>query len=395
MRDNILIQLCDSTARVISDKAETPLMKFEKVNAIAENTRSQTLSIPPGPEWLERFHEAYNTDTTKYKGFTIKEIYQHVSNGSNGENEDERKLTIVGNRFSIIDGFLYKIVGTLLLVVIPHSFRKELVRSHHYVFDRHQSVMSMYNSIHRRSWFPRLKELCSFIVTHCLQCGMKFTQNASFMPSTSMFRVDRPRTYWSVDHFNWNGLNILICVDMYSRWIEAKICSDTSALVTANSLLQMLIFRHGAPRSIKSDRGSSFVNEINENLFQLLGITHMTSIPLTAECNGVAERAVQILKSLLSCDSGLPNEVILQAAVYTHNTRNNKNGFSPFEVVHGEYAIDIMFNSNLHIHEEFHDIIVRIAEFRNAYDISRCIDYEEQVISQLLNQEEQGEAPSL
>ena len=70
--------------------------------------------------------------------------------------------------------------------------------------------------------------------------------------------------------------------------------SATSTVVI--ELLRTSFARFGIPETIVTDNGPCFVSEEIEMYFQMNGIKHITSAPYHPASNGLAERAVQVLK---------------------------------------------------------------------------------------------------
>jgi hypothetical protein len=89
---------------------------------------------------------------------------------------------------------------------------------------------------------------------------------------------------WGIDHAvelptSSNGnKHCLLCVDYYSKWIEAIPVKDLSAETTLQAFLLHVIARYGTPAEIISDNGTAFKGEfrdfctrrlIHQRLFQM------------------------------------------------------------------------------------------------------------------------------
>ncbi len=66
--------------------------------------------------------------------------------------------------------------------------------------------------------------------------------------------------------------------------------SDTSAIPCARALLNH-VYRYGTPMTIRSDRGTHFVNGIISQLLSLLQVDHELSLAYSKEQNAIVERA--------------------------------------------------------------------------------------------------------
>jgi transposase InsO family protein len=92
----------------------------------------------------------------------------------------------------------------------------------------------------------------------------------------------------AVDDFN--NCHILVIIDCFTRWVELVPIPDTSALSAARGLLQH-VGRFGVPSSIRSDRGSQFVNELLVDFSKLVRTDQEFTTAYSKEENAIVERA--------------------------------------------------------------------------------------------------------
>ena len=88
----------------------------------------------------------------------------------------------------------------------------------------------------------------------------------------------------------------LITVDAHSKWLEAHVVETPTSAGTIQKLRQMFA-THGIPETIVSDNGSVFTSKEFTQFTNMNGIKHLTTAPYHPASNGLAERAVQTLKS--------------------------------------------------------------------------------------------------
>ena len=86
-----------------------------------------------------------------------------------------------------------------------------------------------------------------------------------------------------------------VIIDAHSKWIEVfPTSSATSSAVV--EVLRSIFVRFGIPEMIVSDNGPCLVSEEFEFFLRANGVKHVTSAPYHPSTNGLAERAIQILK---------------------------------------------------------------------------------------------------
>ena len=96
---------------------------------------------------------------------------------------------------------------------------------------------------------------------------------------------------------------ILVIIDSHSKWIEA-FPTDSSTSTTVIDLSRRLFAQFGIPEILVTDNGSCFVSEEFETFLSKNGIKHILSAPFHPPTNGLAERAIQILKKGIKKEKG-------------------------------------------------------------------------------------------
>ena len=83
---------------------------------------------------------------------------------------------------------------------------------------------------------------------------------------------------------------ILVCIDVFSRFVELRATKNVTAKEAAVVLLD-ICGRYGAPRELRSDRGSQFNNHVISQLLTLLGTGRAFTPAHRPQVNGIVERA--------------------------------------------------------------------------------------------------------
>ena len=84
-------------------------------------------------------------------------------------------------------------------------------------------------------------------------------------------------------------------MDAHSKWIEAIPTSGSISRVVIEEL-RFLFSQFGLPECIISDNGTYFTSQEFREFLKRHGVNHITSAPYHPASNGLAERAVQVVK---------------------------------------------------------------------------------------------------
>jgi transposase InsO family protein len=93
---------------------------------------------------------------------------------------------------------------------------------------------------------------------------------------------------------------VLTAIDAFSRFLVAVPLRDKSAVTVATALAQHVFLPFGSCRSMVSDQGTDFCNDVLQELMRVLGIQKLRTTAYRASANGRVERVHRTLNNLLS-----------------------------------------------------------------------------------------------
>ena len=82
---------------------------------------------------------------------------------------------------------------------------------------------------------------------------------------------------------------IVVAIDSFSRFVEMKAAPDATAKSAAAFLLE-LFGRYGAPKTLRSDRGTQFTAHLVQQLLALCGAASRLTLSYRPQANGIVER---------------------------------------------------------------------------------------------------------
>ena len=133
--------------------------------------------------------------------------------------------------------------------------------------------------------------------------------------------------------------NVLVVVDIFTKWVEAYPCAKADAGTVVKHLLINFFCRFGIPHKVSHDQGGHFTGEVTRAACKALGIKqafHCVYHPASA---GAVERQNGVLKNKLAkitTETGLKwPEALPLALMSMRSTVNRKTGLSPHEILMG------------------------------------------------------------
>ncbi|UYV67068.1 K02A2.6-like [Cordylochernes scorpioides] len=121
---------------------------------------------------------------------------------------------------------------------------------------------------------------------------------------------------------------IVVCTDYYSRHVETAALPRGTATEIADFFLKIIVLRHGAPKILISDRGSSFLSK------------------LLTQTNGQTERMNRTLTDMISMyiDEKHQNwDEILPFVTFAYNSSvQETTGYSPYFLIHGREPLTFL-----------------------------------------------------
>lgn len=136
-----------------------------------------------------------------------------------------------------------------------------------------------------------------------------------------------------------NGFRYILTMQcVLTKFIIAHPIPTKDAVTTARTLVEQLILRYGIFKTLKSDRGTEFTNELLKNICLLLNIDQKFSSPYHHETIGALERNHRVLNEfMLTSTNNNEWDTWLPYFAFAYNTSPHVDtGYSPFELVFGK-----------------------------------------------------------
>ncbi|UYV60442.1 K02A2.6-like [Cordylochernes scorpioides] len=139
---------------------------------------------------------------------------------------------------------------------------------------------------------------------------------------------------------------IVVCTDYYSRHVETAALPRGTATEIADFFLKRIVLRHGAPKILISDRGSSFLSKLLTQVLKICNTIHKKTTSYHPQTNGQTERMNRTLTDmiLMYIDEKHQNwDEILPFVTFAYNSSvQETTGYSPYFLIHGREPLTFL-----------------------------------------------------
>ena len=220
-------------------------------------------------------------------------------------------------------------------IVVPTKLQSNLLFELHMT---HPGVVKMKEVARSNFWWPKISKQIEAIVRSCAGCN-KFKKKPVPAPLCSWPYAKKPMERVHIDYCEYRGKNLLVMIDAYSKYIWTHVMnSDTTTLKTLAVLYGWFCERSGFPVTLVSDNGPQFTSKEFATKMKNWGVKHILTPPYHPASNGIAEKAVGIVKGKLK-KMGSPVTPVelyvnLQLVLKTYRAMpHSSTGHTPFELI--------------------------------------------------------------
>ena len=286
------------------------------------------------------------------------------------------------SKISFENGLFYFQTEANKCIIVPLAARSEVLKElHARTLSGHLGINKTKDKIRERFVWPGMnKDIKAFIMS-CDICNRvkhkHFSLRAPLKPIVcscvlDMMSID---VAGPLETTKAGNRYIIIVVDNFSKYIEAIAVPDFNAETTANFIINKVICKYGVVKSIHSDQGVNFESELVKQVCKLLRIDKIKSVSYHPQSNGQVERAIQTVKTMMSCFVAENNDdwdLCLDQVIYAYNTSvNESTKHTPFEIMFGRPAKQLIDNTEIKLdstpitNDAVHKYLKQIKENQN------------------------------
>ena len=182
-------------------------------------------------------------------------------------------------------------------VVIPASLRHEiLVACHDDPTAAHLGIFKTYEKVRSRYYWNGMYKDIEHWCKSCIDCAMKKIPRGKHKAPLLPIPVDGAFDRVAMDILGPFPVShdgnryIIVFSDYYTRWPEAFALPSVEAPRLAELIVNEIVARHGAPRTLLSDRGPNFLASIVKEVSKIMNIRRTHTTAYHPQTDGLVER---------------------------------------------------------------------------------------------------------
>jgi hypothetical protein len=263
--------------------------------------------------------------------------------------EDTRR-----DKYILKEGILYKKRNEQLLRVVRRfEIEPILYLMHDHQLSAHFGVTTTRERVKEKYFWPGMDKDIEDYVRSCDNCQRRGKRDN--IHKLHSIEVKEPFYCIGIDFVGPlpltenNNKHIIVAIDYFTKWPEARATKTVSSEEAANFIFEEIICRHGCPRKILTDRGTSFNNQLVRKLVERFNIKHNLSTPYHPKTNGLVERFNRTLCESLAKLGGEKNwDKNIAPVLYAYRTRKQESTkMKPFYLTYGREARSITNEENI------------------------------------------------
>ena len=213
----------------------------------------------------------------------------------------------------------------------------------------HLSINKVYPKLAKRYFWPGMYAYAKEWIASCLDCASKKSPtNVKRAPLINIPAASSAYERVAVDivgpfvKSRSGNKYLLVFTDYLTRHAEAFAIPDQESTTIARVLVDKVIFKHGAMKSLLSDRGQNFLSKVVRETCKYLSIKKLNTTSFHPQTDGLVERFNKTLVEMLSMyveTSQRDWDVYVDAALFAYNTSEcSSTKYSPFYLMYGREA---------------------------------------------------------
>jgi len=231
-------------------------------------------------------------------------------------------------------------------LAVPESMKEVILADcHDAKTSAHLGIKRTYERMSEKYYWNGMYEDARKYVLQCHLCATKklvpdkYAGELGTVVSTEPWQVVGSDILGPLPLTKKGNRYILTFTDHFTKWVEAIPLKAVTAGDVAENFVNLIVARHGAPKSLLTDRGKSFIGELMREITRKLEVDKLSTSPYHPQTNGLTERFNKTLVTMLSMFTGAHQrdwDEHIQVVVHAYRTSvHASTGETPFYLMHG------------------------------------------------------------
>ena len=180
---------------------------------------------------------------------------------------EKKKIKKLSVNYVVKNDLLFKDTKEgLRRVITKDQVEAILYNLHQDLNAAHLGIDAVFEKVKTRYFWPQMFEDVRTYVKTCDTCQRRGSQTRR-EPLTPL-KIEGPFCRVGIDikgplpRTEKGNRYIIVAMDYFTKWPEARAVDNIRAETVAKFIYEDIICRHGVPKEILSDRGTSFVNQV-------------------------------------------------------------------------------------------------------------------------------------
>ncbi|KAI2650219.1 Transposon Tf2-6 polyprotein [Labeo rohita] len=304
----------------------------------------------PGALGTDEWREAQQEDED------LQLVMQYVSSASVPSGPERRTLPVMVqqllrhvSRLTVIDGVLYKRMTDpnthecQFQIVCSAAKQEEIWQQYHEAL-AHAGIERTLTRVRYHFFWPKMEEVVRGFHSGCIACSLQKEKNSCKALNLNPISVSCPLEiialeFLSLGRPNDIYQNILVMINMFTRYAWAVPTKDQTAQTTVRALWTNVVQTFGCPLRFHSDRGPNFESESVQEFCQLYGTTKSRTTPYhpagIGRVVGVNQTLLNMLRTLEKEKQDRWPDFLSELMQAYNNTVHSATGFAPSYLMFG------------------------------------------------------------
>jgi hypothetical protein len=218
-----------------------------------------------------------------------------------------------------------------VVILLPQTQIVNVLKdAHGHLLSGHDGLLKTKERISQCYYWPGMDKDIQDHLHSCHKCQIRKTNDT---PSPTLLtplpQPTEPNQRVHADLFgplkiSGNNKKYILCItDAFTKYVELAALDNKEAPTVGNAIFERWICRYGIPLDIITDQGKEFCNQLSDDLYKRLEMSHLHTSPHHPACNSQAEVANKTIAKYLSSvvsDNTLDWELYLAPLMLSYNT---------------------------------------------------------------------------